>query len=240
MARLYFNRVAFDTATTGVGTVDVGSAVDNSFLTPTEAGAQDADTDIPYLIEDGTDFEVGLGTFNTGSPNTFVRDTVIVSKISGTAGTSKISLSGSATVRFVLDAGGATTFAKLDAANNFADNTIQRANLLDYGEIINTIGDFGGGTQDIDLELGNVILATVSTSAVTFTVSNPTASGKACSFTLFLTDGGSQTVNYPASFDWGDAGAPVLLTNGLDIIVGTTVDGGTSYQVVKCFSRDDS
>lgn len=104
--RKYFNRVAFQTSTTGTGSVDVGSAVNDALLTPDEAGAQDADTSIPYLIEDGTDFELGLGTFNAGTPDTFDRDAVAVSKISGTAGTSKIDLSGGATVRFVADAEG--------------------------------------------------------------------------------------------------------------------------------------
>jgi len=112
---------------------------------------------------------------------------------------------------------------------NLNDNTLQRANLLDYGEVTNAIGATGGGAQDIDLTLGNNVVATVDTSANTFTFSNPTASDELCGFTLFLTDGGSQTVNWPAAVDWASATAPTLTTSGLDILVFITTDGGTIW-----------
>ena len=98
-----------------------------------------------------------------------------------------------------------------------------------YSEDVNAIGSTGGGTQDIDLTLGNVVTATVDTSANTFTFSNPPASGKAGSFTLILTNGGSQTVNFPASVDWAGGTAPTLTTSGVDVLTFTTVDGGTIY-----------
>ena len=118
---------------------------------------------------------------------------------------------------------------KSDGTLNLNDNTLQRANLLDYGEVTNAIGATGGGAQDIDLTLGNNVVATVDTSANTFTFSNPTASDELCGFTLFLTDGGSQTVNWPAAVDWAGATAPTLTTSGLDILVFTTTDGGTIW-----------
>ncbi len=110
-----------------------------------------------------------------------------------------------------------------------ADNTASRVNLKDYGEITNAIGSIGGGTQDIDLTLGNSISATVDTSATTFTFSNATASDELCGFTLFLVNGGSQTVNWPASVDWPNGVAPTLTTTGIDILVFTTIDGGTTW-----------
>ena len=110
-----------------------------------------------------------------------------------------------------------------------ADNTASRVNLKDYGEITNAIGSIGGGTQDIDLTLGNSISATVDTSATTFTFSNATASDELCGFTLFLVNGGSQTVNWPASVDWPGGTAPTLTTTGIDILVFTTIDGGTTW-----------
>ena len=98
-----------------------------------------------------------------------------------------------------------------------------------YSEDVNAIGSTGGGTQDIDLTDGNVVTATVDTSANTFTFSNPPASGKAGSFTLILTNGGSQTVNWPASVDWAGGTAPTLTTSGVDVITFTTIDGGTIW-----------
>jgi hypothetical protein len=110
-----------------------------------------------------------------------------------------------------------------------ADQELRRPVLLDYGEKVNAIGGTGGGTQDINLELGNVVTATVDTSANTFTFSNPSASGTACSFTLILTNGGSQTVNWPASVDWASGVAPTLTAAGRDVLSFLTVDGGTIW-----------
>ena len=90
-----FNRARVSTSTSGTGTVTLGSAFDG-FFTFAEAGAQDADV-VSYTIEDGNDVEIGRGTY-TASGTTLSRDTVLLSKIGGTAGTSKINLSGSATV----------------------------------------------------------------------------------------------------------------------------------------------
>lgn len=121
---------------------------------------------------------------------------------------------------------GANTFT---AAQNLADNQLIRPILVDYAELTNAIGSTGGGTQDIDLTLGNCVTATVDTSANTFTFSNPTASDELCGFVLYLTNGGSQTVTWPASVDWPAATAPTLSAAGLDILVFTTVDGGTTW-----------
>ena len=106
------------------------------------------------------------------------------------------------------------------------DTTMSAVNLKDYGETTNAIGGTGGGTQDIDLVSGNSITATVDTSTNTFTFSNPTASDEGCGFTLVLTNGGSQTVNWPASVDWAGGEAPELTTSGVDILTFWTVDGG--------------
>lgn len=114
-------------------------------------------------------------------------------------------------------------------ALNMQDQTLTRPDIKDYAETVNAIGSTGGGTQDIDLTNGNVVTATVDTSANTFTFSNPPASGKAGSFTLILTNGGSQTVNWPAAVDWAGGTAPTLTTSGVDILTFTTVDGGAIW-----------
>lgn len=113
--------------------------------------------------------------------------------------------------------------------STFNDGTVKNLNLLDYGEVTNAIGSIGGGTQDIDLTLGNSVSATVDTSTTTFTFSNPTASGQLCGFTLVLTNGGSQTVNWPASVDWASGTAPTLTASGVDVLTFLTLDGGTTW-----------
>ena len=110
-----------------------------------------------------------------------------------------------------------------------ADQTVTAVNFKDYGHIRNAIGGTGGGTQDINLTLGNCISATVDTSTNTFTFSNPTASDELCQFILFLTNGGSQTVAWPGTVDWEGGTAPTLTTAGVDIITFSTIDGGTRW-----------
>ncbi len=110
-----------------------------------------------------------------------------------------------------------------------ADQIVSAINLKDYGEVTNAIGATGGGTQAIDLTLGNSVTATVDTSANTFTFTNPTASDELCGFTLGLTNGGSQTVNWPSSVDFAGGTAPTLTASGVDWLVFWTVDGGTIW-----------
>lgn len=115
------------------------------------------------------------------------------------------------------------------AEQNLADNLLTRPYVKDYAEAVNAIGSIGGGTQDIDLTLGNVVSGTVDTSTTTFTFSNPSASGRACSFTLILTNGGSQTVNWPAAVLWAVGVAPTLTAAGVDILTFVTVNAGTTW-----------
>ena len=120
---------------------------------------------------------------------------------------------------------GATLSGAVDGGAQVISNPVVK----DYGETVNVIGATGGGTQDIDLEDGNVVTATVTASANTFTFSNPSTSGVSCSFTLILTNGGSQTVNWPASVDWAAATAPTLTAAGVDVLTFMTVDAGTIW-----------
>ena len=122
-----------------------------------------------------------------------------------------------------------TVTLAIDAEVDFADQLATRPEMKDYSETLNAIGGTGGGTQDIDLTAGNVVSATVDTSTNTFTFSNPSATGKSCSFTLYLTNGGSQTVTWPGTVDWAGGTAPTLTTSGVDVLAFTTLDAGTIW-----------
>lgn len=92
----FLSRVKVFTATTGTGTMTLGGAFSAFYCTPAEAGAVDGAT-YRYLIEDGSNFEIGTGVY-TASGTTLSRLVVNLSKIGGTAGTTKITLSGNAVV----------------------------------------------------------------------------------------------------------------------------------------------
>ena len=83
----------------------------------------------------------------------------------------------------------------------------------------------------INLRDGNVFTHTLSEN-VTYTFSNPAASGRASAFILKVTqDSSARTITWPSSVDWAAATAPTITaTNaGVDIFGFMTVDGGTTY-----------
>jgi hypothetical protein len=96
MAKL-FNRARMTVfGTPGTGTITLGGAFSNSYCTFAEAGIADTNV-VAYFVEDGTDFEIGIGTY-TAAGTTLSRDTVRLSKIAGTSGTTKLTLTSAAIV----------------------------------------------------------------------------------------------------------------------------------------------
>lgn len=89
MAKLY-NLARMTTATTGTGTITLGSAV-SSFLSFADAGVQDGET-VTYAIQDGSQREIGRGVY-TASGTTLTR-----SVLKSTNSNSSLNLSGSAQV----------------------------------------------------------------------------------------------------------------------------------------------
>jgi hypothetical protein len=88
------------------------------------------------------------------------------------------------------------------------------------------------GAVTINLANGNVHTLTL-TGNVTLTVSGVSV-GKACSFTLILTqDGtGSRTVTWPTGTKWAGGTAPVLSTGAskVDVLTFHSVDGGSTWR----------
>lgn len=89
MAQLY-NLARMTTATTGTGTITLGSAA-SGFLTFAQAGVADGET-VTYAIEDGSNREIGRGVY-TASGTTLTR-----SVLKSTNSDAAINLSGSAQV----------------------------------------------------------------------------------------------------------------------------------------------
>jgi hypothetical protein len=84
------NRAKMTTATTGTGTITLGSAVDG-FQTFADAGVANTNI-VRYVLEDGSNWEIGLGTY-TSTGTTLSR-----TPSQSSSGGSAISLSGNAIV----------------------------------------------------------------------------------------------------------------------------------------------
>ena len=225
-------------------TIGDGAAVDSKLVYDGNA------KDFYVGLDDSADkLVIGEGsTVGTNSILTITDDTVTVGD--GAAVDSYLNFDGNAVdYRIGLDDGtdkleigagvahGTTAAIAIDANAdmtlggyiNFSDEQAIRPEIKDYAETINVLGDTGGGTDAIDVSAGNVVTATVSTGTQEFTFTNPSGTGKACSFTIHLTNGGSQTVNWPSSVDWAGGSAPSLTSSGLDILCFTTIDAGTTW-----------
>ena len=112
----------------------------------------------------------------------------------------------------------------------FADQLVTRPEIKDYAETYNASS--GTGTVDLDLQTGNVFQHTANGGNVTFTFSNPPATGKAGSFTLkWIQDSSDRTITWPTSVDWAGATAPTVTSGSakVDIYVFTTFDAGTTW-----------
>lgn len=97
-------------------------------------------------------------------------------------------------------------------------------------ETVNAIGS-AVSTQSINIALGNVVTATLTSNCV-FSFTGAT-NGKGCAFTIKLTQDstGSRTVTWPNTVTWPGGIAPSLSTAAAakDTFVFNTTDGGTTW-----------
>ena len=121
----------------------------------------------------------------------------------------------------------------LGGTASFEDNIVDQPVLNDYSEAVHAVGQINSSTA-FNLENGNVQTVTVggidTGSTITFSFSNPPASGKAGSITLIMTNGLAHgSVAWHSSVQWTGGSAPTLSTSGTDILSFTTLDGGTTW-----------
>ena len=173
MAYVLADRVFETTTTTGTGTINLAGTKTGfqSFV----QGVGDGE-EVPYLIDDGIDWEVGLGTVTAGSPDTLSRDTIYQSTNSDAAvnwgaGTRNVRLSLPANLY-------ATQQDIIDFIASATDGTITALDEVVYRDISdsgNTKKDTVQGIIDLVPEFNPSALPTVTIADDDFIVGTDTS-----------------------------------------------------------------
>ena len=170
-------RIKETTTTTGTGTLNLAGAVTGFTTFVSEIVTTNT---CFYLLVDAnlTGWECGIGTVTSGSPDTLARTTVLRSTNANAA----ISLSaGTHTVVNYIVPGYAT------GDMNFQDLILQRPEFKDYSETVSN-PSISAGALTLNIENGNVFNVTWNANITSLVIQNPSLTGKACSFTLYLTN----------------------------------------------------
>jgi len=136
----------------------------------------------------------------------------------------------------------APVMTSVDINSGAIDGTAIGANSTSTG-VFSSIETEGAFTEDAEAITSSSNAATLDLSSatnfthtlsedVTYTFSNPAASGKASAFTLKVTqDATERTITWPSSVDWAGGTAPTVSADSgaVDYYVFITTDGGTTY-----------
>jgi hypothetical protein len=202
------NGISLSGTVTSSGNITLGGTLANVDLTSQVTGTLPAANGGTGITSLGTNVATFLGTPSSAN---------LASALTDETGTGVAVFGTNPTLTGVTLAGEAAC----------ADNLVTRSILKDYAVEGSAIGATGA-TATIDMEVANFFSATLD-QACTFTFSNPAASGDFCGFVLELTNGGAFVITYPASVDFVGGVAPTLTAAGVDQLVFTTRDGGTTY-----------
>lgn len=121
-----------------------------------------------------------------------------------------------------------TVEATADAALPKAGGTMTgELKLLTERYMVTDEGNLSGSVT-FNLDDANVMFGTVTGDITSISFSN--VPNDAVFLTLELTNGGSQSITWPASIKWDGDVDPTLQTSGVDILVLYTRDAGTTWR----------
>jgi hypothetical protein len=190
-----------------------------------------AGSEVLPIVQSGTTKQVSIDNLTAGKAVSAT--TITATTVNATTFDTNVAAAGVTLVGTTLAADGTDTNIDINitpkgtGAVALADALLSRPTLKDYAIKGSAIGNTGA-TRTFDLAVANFFSATLN-QACTFTFSNPPTSGDFGCFVLELTNGGAFVITYPASVDFIGGVAPTLTAAGVDQLVFTTRDGGTTY-----------
>jgi hypothetical protein len=190
-----------------------------------------AGTEVLPIVQSGTTSKVAISDLTAGR-SVAASDITVTTAFATTFDTNiaaaGMTMAGSSLVADGTDADISINITpKGTGAVALADAILSRPTLKDYAVEGVAIGN-AGATRTFDLTAGNFFSVTID-QATTFTFSNPPASGDFGCFVMEITNGSAFVITFPASVDWVGGTAPTLTASGVDQLVFTTRDGGTTY-----------
>jgi hypothetical protein len=218
-----FSRVKVATATTGTGTITLGAA-QTSFLTFAGGGVANGNQ-VSYLIEDGTSWEIGTGTYTTSG--TTLSRTVILSSNSNAA----ITLSGSAVVSLTALPTDIVTF---DAAQTLTSKTLTSPTINTATISGGTINNASVGATTTSTGAFTTLAASSTVSGAGFTTylaSPPAIGGTAAAAGTFTTLGGT-TITASVAFSGpinGTVGATTASTGAFTTLAASSTVSGAGF-----------
>jgi len=221
-----------DRAVNGVGTIDLSSSGAAHTLSTTDGTTGDSLSDGMYkvLILDGATEACTI----TISPNDAQKFYVVVNtsgfNATFTQGTgTNVTVANNATKLIYTDgAGAAADVSEVDIITADANGVVAFSNgITEQSTAITS----SSGEATLNLRDGTNFTHTLSED-VTYTFSNPAASGNVSGFTFKVTqDSTTRAVTWPSSVDWPRGVTPTITSSsgGVDVFVFLTFDGGTTY-----------
>lgn len=190
-----------------------------------------AGTEVLPIVQSGTTSKVAISDLTAGravSASTITVTTANATTFDTNVAAAGMTMAGTSIVADGTDADISINITpKGTGAVALADAILSRPTLKDYAVEGVAIGN-AGATRTFDLTAGNFFSVTID-QATTFTFSNPPASGDFGCFVMEVTNGSAFAITWPASVDWPGGTAPTLTAAGVDQLVFTTRDGGTTY-----------